>query len=327
MGANRQINRPDKERLEKEPENEPEKLPEKVEPVENSLLDEILGKPQESLIPWEKATLPSGGVYYSGQVPNGEVEVRGWGIQTDKILATARLAQTGQSIDHLLKNCVRLPNDFDHMNLLIGDRMFLLYYLRGITYGREYEFLVECNNEECGNTWTETYDINLLAKTITGPNPVIGLEPFVVPLPYFSSVLKKEFTVKVRLLRGYDLEDIMRRKRVEKKLRPTARNRVKAAKSQERKVTQEVLDKTIEDNLRLVIVEAGGDSDREKIEELVSRMHSRDTATIREFLRVNTPGIDPSIEVTCPECNSVMVMDLPITESFFRPTVGRLPRE
>jgi hypothetical protein len=148
------------------------------------------------------------------------------------------------------------------------------------------------------------------------------LEPFEIVLPYFSDLLKKEFSVKVRLLRGYDLDEMMRRKRIERKLRPTARSRAKAARKTQKKMSPETLDKTIEDNLRMIIVEAGGDDNRRKIDELVSRMHSKDTATIREFLRENTPGIDPSIEVICPECNNSMTMDLPITESFFRPTVS-----
>ena len=124
-------------------EEEPKKVtpPEPKKEQKKNLLDEILSKPKGSLIPWEKVKLPSSGVYYDGQIPNGEIEVRGWGIQTDKILATARLAQTGQSINYIFMNCIRIPNEFDHMNLLVGDRMFLLYYLRGITYGNEYEHI------------------------------------------------------------------------------------------------------------------------------------------------------------------------------------------
>ena len=321
-------NKPTPEEESKQEEPQPEETPptDESQMSDQAVLDDILSKPAESLIPWEKVSLPSDGVYYDGQLPHGEVEVRGWGIQTDKILATSRLAQSGQSLNYVYKHCVRLPEGFDHMNLLVGDRMFLLYYLRGITYGNEYEFLVECSDEDCGHAWPETYDMNLLARTITKPNPDIGLEPFKVVLPYFSEYSGREFWVKIRLLRGYDLDAIMGQKRVSRKLRPSVRNRSRAARSGS-KMSAESLDKTIEENLRMVIVEAMGEKDRLKIDKLVGKMHARDTATIREYLRENTPGIDASIEVTCPECNNTMTMDLPITESFFRPTEPGGPRK
>jgi len=300
----------------------------KANPIENKkILDEILQKPAEDLIPWEECTLPSRGVYYDGKIPNGVVEVKAWGIQTDKILATQRLAQTGQSLDYMYKKCVRLPNNFDHANLIVGDRMFLLYYLRGITYGNIYEFIVECNNEDCERAWTVEYDLNKIAETITTPNSEIGLEPFKVVLPYLSEYAKAEVWVKVRFLRGYDLAHMMQQRRFKKGFRQTARSKSRVARSKERKVSEETLDKTIEENLKLAIVEAMGDNDPRKIDALIERMHSKDTSVIREFLRANTPGIDTMIEVQCPDCGNAMTIDLPITESFFRPTERGGPGE
>jgi len=75
------------------------------------------------------------------------------------------------------------------------------------------------------------------------------------------------------------------------------------------------------------MVDAMGDKSPDKIEKFVERMHAKDTATIREFLKENSPGIDTSIEVTCPDCGNTMTMDLPITESFFRPTESGKSRE
>lgn len=299
----------------------PETVPQasqQVPPQIESLLDKIISRPTEDLIPWESVALPSCGVYYDGKIPNGIVEVKAWGIQTDKIMATTRLAQTGKSIDYVLKSCVRLPNDFDHMNLLVGDRTFLLYYLRGITYGNEYEFLIECSNEDCGNAWTEIYDLNDLASTIIKPKTELGPEPFKVVLPNFTKMVNSEFCIHIRLLRGYDLSAMMSQKRMQKKLNPSARTRARTHKAIVAK--DESFDETVEENLRLVITDAMGDNDPDKIERLVERMHAVDTATIREFLRDNSPGIETSIKVTCPECNTQMTLDLPITESFFRPT-------
>jgi hypothetical protein len=268
-------------------------------------------------------------MYYAGAIPNGTIQVRAWGIQTDKILATSRLAQSGKALDYVIKSCVRLPEDFNHMNLLVGDRVFLLYYLRGITYGNQYEFLVECNNEQCENVWTEIYDLNELASTIISPNADLGDEPFKLTLPYLSKMASKEmgapvdFWIKVRLLRGYDLAGIMQQRRVSRKLRPTARTRQRQQANkapQAGAMSQEELDETISENLRMVIVEVMGDKNAMKISKLVDNMHAADTATIREFLRDNSPGIETTIEVECSECSQSQTMDLPITESFFRPT-------
>jgi len=60
-----------------------------------------------------------------------------------------------------------------------------------------------------------------------------------------------------------------------------------------------------------------------KINEVFKRMTSADTAAIRQAISQNEPGIDTSIIVTCPECKTDMKMNLPITESFFRPTEHR----
>lgn len=296
-----------------------EKLIEPIGKTDVDVLDAILQASPDDIIPWEKVALPSEGIYYDGAIPNGEVEVKGWGLASDKILATSRLAQSGQSLNYIYKKYVRLPKNFDHMSLLAGDRIFLLYYMRGVTYGNEYEFLIECNDEDCEHVWSETYDMNQLVTTRTGPNMKLGKEPFKVVLPYFSEYAGTEVWVMVRLLRGYDIDIMTSQKKAARKLRPTARARARAKTKKGKKISEENLDKTIEANLRMVIVEAMGDADRGKIDKLVARMHARDTATIREFLRDNSPGIDTSIEVKCPECNNQITMDLPITESFFRP--------
>lgn len=287
--------------------------------LESDVLADILSRDESDLIPWEPVILPSKGLYYNGKIPGGKIEVRAWGLSTDKILATSRLSQSGRSLDMVYKKCVRFPDSMDPLDLLVGDRVFLLYYLRGITHGNIYEFLVQCSNDDCENTWTVDYDLNELAKTITWANEELGEEPFKVVLPYLSKVAGQEFWVKVRLMRGRDLTSMMTRRRLKKNVRPSARNRSRSNRPS-RSMSEDEIDKTVEENLNLIIVEAMKDKNPHTINKLVSKMHAKDTATVREFLRENSPGIDTSIEVVCPECNNVMTIDLPITESFFRPT-------
>lgn len=292
-----------------------EKAP-KQEAPKQDLLDKVLSMSQDELHPWEDVILPSQGLYYDGAVPGGKVQVRPMTLQEDKILATQRLAQSGKSLDIIFKKCLKFPTpDFDPINLLAGDRVFLLYYLRGITHGNEYEFIVRCPNEECGQATTDIYDFNNLASTIKRPNPDLT-EPFKVVLPFLSKKVGQEFWVKVRLLRGYDMQAMMNQKKVVRKLqggRPI--------------VSSESVDDTLEENLNMLIVEAMGHKDKTKIEQLVGRLHASDTATIREFIRENTPGIDTSITIKCSACGNEVQMELPITESFFRPTKRGSTRE
>jgi hypothetical protein len=286
------------------------------------LLSEIVQMAEDDFIPWEEVTLPSQGVYYGDRLPGGLVRVKAMGIHADKILATQRLAQTGQSIDYLFKHCVQLTDGFDAKDLLSGDRIFLLYVLRGITHGNIYEFIMKCPN--CETSSMQSYDLNELADTITGPDPSIGEEPFKVILPYMSEVLDRNVWVRVRLLRGKDVSQMANRQKFSKRVRAGTVGRKRPSRDI-------VIDQTITENLALVITGFGGDGaegevhDESKIKALVDRMHAKDTATIRGFLRDNAPGIDTMIEVECPECSFEYRADLPITESFFRPAGDQQP--
>lgn len=295
-------------------EKQDKKVDAKAKP--QSLLDRAIAIPEDEVMPWEEIVLPSQGAYYDGMVPDGRVSVRAMGIAAEKILATQRLAQSGQAMDLLFDNCVRFPetdgSKFNPVNLLVGDRIFLLYYIRGITYGNMYEFVVKCVNEDCGQASTHEYDLNLLSKTIMRPSKNIGHEPFNVLLPIMSKRLGAEFNVKVRMMRGYDLQGMLAKSRVRRVQSVGVRTRGGES-------TPATVDDTLEENLNMLIVEAGGDNNRRKIRQLLGKMHATDTSAIREFLRKNSPGIDTSIIVTCSSCSFEMTMELPITEGFFRP--------
>jgi rubrerythrin len=123
-------------------------------------------------------------------------------------------------------------------------------------------------------------------------------------------------------LRAYDLNDLLARKKMRNKTfsQATVRTRrSKAVDTQSQQQQNVVLDNTLDDNMEKVIVNIMGVDDRFKIRNFVQRMHAQDAATIREWLRENTPGIDTMVDITCPECGHEFAVELPITESFFRP--------
>lgn len=292
-------------------------LTEQLSAAENltneQLLQSIIDAPTEKLIPWEDCHLPSKGIYYGWS--DGVVQVRAMGQTAEKVLATQRLAQSGQSIDYLFRECCRFPEGFDPVDLLLGDRVFLLYYLRGITHGNIYEFAVTCPNEDCRAVSTHSYDLNNLAGTIKWADSSLGQEPFKIVLPYMSKVVGKELYIGVRFLRGYDANDILAKRKMNKKLQAKPGQ----SKPGARRFTP-TIDDSISDNLAKVIVSVMGVEDKFVIKSFVERLHAQDTAEIREWLKDHTPGIDTTVSLTCPECDTEFTVELPITENFFRPS-------
>jgi len=254
--------------------------------------------------------------------------VRAMGQMAERVLATTRLVQDGQSIDYLFRECVRFPDQsFDPMDLLVGDRIYLLYYLRGITHGNIYEFAVTCQRPECGQTSTHSYDLNNLASTVRVADPSLGQEPFKVTLPYLSECSGRDFWVGVRFLRGRDTSNMVAMRRTKKRM--FAAPAVRAGHDRDRgrgrspfnRQQEVVIDDTLTENLQMVIESIMGvTKDRGKIAALVSRMHATDTAAIREWLREYSPGVETMVKLGCPECGQDFTVELPITESFFRPT-------
>lgn len=283
---------------------------------DNDFVDAIISTPQENLIPWEECTLPSKGIYYGWA--DGTVKVKAMGQTAEKVLATQRLAQSGQSIDYLFRECCVFPEGFDPADLLLGDRTFLLYFLRGITHGNEYEFMLTCPNTDCATQSTHTYDLNNLSNTIVWADESLGDEPFKVSLPYLSSATGRDVWVGLRYLRSFDVLDIVNKRKTKKS------NAAQPAKRSpfQRKKTDE-LDDAVTENLEKVIVSVMGVRDSYKIRAFIEKMHAQDTATIREWMKDKTPGIDSSIEITCPECGNDFQVELPITSDFFRPSKQR----
>lgn len=282
------------------------------------IIETIISRKDEEITPWETCTLPSKGLYYENMIPDGIVEVRPMGMAADKILATQRLAQSGKSLDYLFKQCVKLPENFGPYNLLAGDRVFLLYYLRGITHGSKYEFIGECTNEDCRMSNTFEYDLNNL--DIKYAKKESGEEPWQVELPKMTELVGSPVWVKVRLLRGYDLLKLTKSIKQRRKTRPASR----FVEEDMGKLDDAVIDETLAQNLVNLIVEVGaGDDiskDRAVIEKFVEKLHSSDHGIIREFINDMSPGVNTTITVTCESCGQEMKMDLPITESFFRPS-------
>lgn len=291
-----------------------------AESVQNAIISprEILERESSSEAQFENIELPSKGLYYGWD--SGVISVKQMGLKAEKILATQRLAQSGQAIDFLFREHCRFPDGFDSADLLLGDRVFILYYLRGITYGNQYEFAMKC--PACDDTNTYEYDISELINTVQYANEELGEEPFKIVLPQLSERYNQEVWVGVRFLRARDTFDILARRRAKNKGfggRVKSRKSRQAVDPRQQQSENVSIDNALDDQMDKIIVSFMGVQDRIEIRKLIQNMKGRDTATIREWLRDNTPGIDSTVEVTCPSCEQESTVELPITEAFFRP--------
>lgn len=291
----------------------------------DELVGALIDMPEEKLIPWELCDLPSGGRFYkdasNNHWPDGFVRVRAMTQTAEKVLATQRLIESGQAIDYLLKECCQFPTGFEPVDLLISDRTFLLYYIRGITHGNDYEFAVDCPNSDCNKKSIHEYDLNQLASTITRPDPSLGDEPFKIVLPYMSKVAGKEIWVHVRFLRGTDVHNLVSKRKLKQRtiVKPGAQQNPFQRRRQQVQESSVIIDQSLTDILSKNIVSVMGVQDPRVISQFVGKMHATDSGTIREWLRDNTPGIDTTVAISCPHCGQEYTVELPISETFFRP--------
>lgn len=288
----------------------------------DDILQKILTTPDDQLIPWEEATLPSKGIYYEGWT-DGICKIRAMNQKAEKILASQRMAASGEAIDYLFRECCQFQGNLDPADLLIGDRAFLLYYLRGITHGNMYEFMITCPSPTCGSTSSHVYDLNMLAETIRYADPALGQEPFRVPLPFMSERFNQQIWVGVRFLRATDTNQMVAQRKMRKKAfgGSTVRNRrQRMTGPKQSQSIHDLADSMLDENLEKIIVSVMGDTDINTKRAFIKKLHAKDTASIREWLREHTPGIDNVVEITCPDCEQEFTMELPITEGFFRPS-------
>lgn len=90
------------------------------------------------------------------ELPSGvEVELREMTGAEEELLTNQRLIRTGDAVNQVLKNCiVRLgeneePSVKDVLDLLSGDRLFILVKLRQVSLGDEVELELVCPNTAC----------------------------------------------------------------------------------------------------------------------------------------------------------------------------------
>jgi hypothetical protein len=110
------------------------------------------------------------------ELPSGvEVELREMTGAEEEILTNPRLVRSGEAVNLVLANCtLRLgekenPTKEDLLDLLAGDRLFILVKLREMSLGREVEVELVCGNATCRERNATTVDLGELEVSGYGP--------------------------------------------------------------------------------------------------------------------------------------------------------------
>ena len=120
------------------------------------------------------------------ELPSGiEVELREMTGAEEELLTNQRLIRTGDAVNQVPRNClVKLgdneePAVKDVLDLLSGDRLFILVRLRQISLGEEVELELACPNTACRatnavrSTWT-SWRSRLTGRSGNSPSPCPG---------------------------------------------------------------------------------------------------------------------------------------------------------
>ena len=250
--------------------------------------------------PAELVELPSHGYLYKEATSDPEIlqkgglRIRPMTIHEEKILSTPRLVKSGQALDMIFRNVIK--SQIDPANLLSSDRVFIMLWLRNISYGNIYKFQIQCQNPNCQRKFEWEVDLNN-HPIKEFDNPEIS-EPFELLLPV------SKHKILFRLPRGTDEIEIIKMQNQPKKMNDTDDSIV-------RRLSSAVLK---------VIRPDGSELPPNQKEMFIESLIARDASIFRNKLEELDCGIEDIKGIACPYCENTFDSVIPITESFFRTT-------
>lgn len=235
--------------------------------------------------------LPSRGLFYGSSIPNGKITIKPMGAKQEKLFS-AGANNANAIISKIFDDCIQSP--IPHADLVLGDRMHLLWQLRAISYGDSYAHSFACSN--CNKQTTRFQSIAALPVKWADPK---SSGKFEVKLPVQGHVL--EF----RLLTGKDEE------KVEQYMKQiTARNGGKPTGDDYTFRLARRIESV--DGVKIPIKDAM---------DLVDSLAGDDNIAFRDALEDADVGPSMMIEdAACDHCGFIQdPFPLPITTEFFRP--------
>lgn len=269
----------------------------------SNTLQSILEDVKETSSTYEKITLPSLGKFYDGTngPTDGVLHIRPMTGAEEQILATQRFVKKGVAIDMIFNKCIKESKQYSSEKFLDVDRTYLLIYLRGISYGPEYDVEITCPFTDNTFPYTINLDTDLSVERCPddfGPENLYGVLP--------SS--KLEFTY--RLPDGQDTQKIMNHR--ERNLKFDVSNQA---------------DDTLLYRTALLINEIGNEkgviTDEKEILILLKNLKMEDLAYLRSKVTEEPFGVNSKLKIISPYTQQEFEQELPYGTSFFLPTARK----
>jgi hypothetical protein len=216
--------------------------------------------PSEYKVPYDIIELPSQGILY----PNGKssVKIEYLTAYDENILTSPNLLSNGKFVDVLLKNKVK-ELGFDVDDLLAGDRIAILLFLRATGLGNEYSQLVIDNS---GKVVEGIIDLSSLKTKKLEVTPDNNNEfDFILP--------NSDKKIKFRLLTGKDESEI-------------------DVMDEENKEKNNIISMSSSLRLERSIMEIDGVRDKMKISHTLKTLNLLDIRKFKKYITEIEPGID-----------------------------------
>lgn len=218
--------------------------------------------PEEYQVPYDIIELPSQGLLYPNK--KSSVKVEYLTAMDESILTSPNIIANNRVVEVLLERKVK-ELGFDPEELLEGDRLAILIFLRVTGFGEEYKQLIYNENN---SKWEEGV-VNLSElknKSLKVKPDNEGLFDYILPIS------KKN--VKFRLLTAKDINEI---ELLDEQL--MTRNKTDIS-------TKSIL------TLERHIMSLDGEKDKIKISNTIKNLKIMDTRSLTKYIEEITPGID-----------------------------------
>lgn len=244
----------------------------------------------------ELVPLPSKGNLYKNvtddeDVLNGFIRLYPMTTKEEEILSTQRYLRTGSSTRMILQNCI--DSDIDAKDILVFDSNFLLFYLRKISYGDEYEFELASTEDSLRRKFKHKINISELRFEELDDDVK---EPIVIKLP------NSKYTVECVLPRMYHIEEIYK----------LGSRREKSTDTNDKRLLDNLLVTTIR-----VLDEKKKEVPSKYWEEFFEALVGMDIAELRSKTKFDT-GVDELKGIVCPYTDREMDLTIPMGPEFFR---------
>lgn len=250
-------------------------------------------------VTYDEIILPSKGVFYNGTdgPTNGILHVRSMTGEEEQILSTPRYVKRGSAINMIFQRCIKENIKAD--TLLTVDRTYMLIWLRGISYGHEYEVEIKC--PDCDKKFNHTIN---LSELLVNYCPDDLMPPLMEVLP------KSGFKFIWHLPRGLD----------ENKVQDYRDRRLK-------EYGDAATDDSLIYRMSLMLDEIEGVKDKTELMLLLKKLPIQDISFLRSLALDPPFGVDTKCQITCASCYHDFEVELPLEAGFFFPRHKRKKEE